>query len=235
MVASGTGSRLAAALLVVALLSGCGIASYLVAHHENQVYGDATLALGNCPQTETVNCDLVNSSRWSEIMGLPIAALALPSYLLLIGLVVASSRVPETLAYAFCVGLLAVVYSVALFVISKTLVGYLCLWCMRLYAVNLSIPILAGLAARRSPAALVASTMRALRNWPPPLRRTTAAFIALFALMLLGDRALRSHVRAVAAAERQRIEREGGPTVPAVPENPDGAATPHERSSSWTR
>jgi hypothetical protein len=48
---------------VLVLLVGCGIAAYLVAHHENQVYGDATLTLANCPETETVNCDLVNSPQ----------------------------------------------------------------------------------------------------------------------------------------------------------------------------
>jgi cytochrome c biogenesis protein CcmG/thiol:disulfide interchange protein DsbE len=231
MVASRTGSRIAAGLLALALLAGLAVASYLVAHHENQVYGDATLALANCPETETVNCDLVNSSRWSEIAGLPIAALALPTYLLLLGLLAASRRSPEVLAYVFCVGLLAVLYSVVLFVISKTLVGYLCLWCMRLYVVNISIPILSAFAARRSPAALVASTFRDLRRWPPPLRRAGAAFVGLLAVTIAGDQALRAHVRAVAAAERARIEREGGPTVPAVPPNPDGAPAPRERSA----
>jgi thiol-disulfide isomerase/thioredoxin/uncharacterized membrane protein len=231
MVAHHPGSRLAAGLLALALLAGLGIASYLVAHHENQVYGDATLALANCPESETVNCDLVNSSRWSEIAGVPIAALALPTYLLLLGLLAASSRAPETLAYAFCIGLLTVVYSAALFFVSKMLVGYLCLWCMRLYAVNLAIPILAAFAARRSPTALVASTFRNLKSWPPPLRRSAAAFVALLTLTIAGDQALRSHVRAIAAAERARIEREGGPTVPAVPESPEDTPAKRERSS----
>jgi thiol-disulfide isomerase/thioredoxin/uncharacterized membrane protein len=231
MVASRAGSRVAAGLLAVALLAGLGIASYLVAHHENQVYGDATLALANCPESETVNCDLVNSSRWSEIAGVPIAALALPTYLLLLGWLVASSRAPETMGYAFCVGLLTVVYSAVLLIVSKVLIGFLCLWCMRLYAVNLSIPILAFLAARRSPAALVASTFRDLTTWPRPLRRSAAAFVVLLALTIAGDQALRFHVRAVAAAERARIESEGGPTVPAVPENSEDNPVPRERSS----
>jgi len=231
MVAHHPVSRLAAGLLALALLAGLGIASYLVAHHENQVYGDATLALANCPESETINCDLVNSSRWSEIAGVPIAALALPTYLLLLGLLAASSRAPETLGYAFCIGLLTAAYSVALFLVSKALIGYLCLWCMRLYAVNLSIPILTAVAARRSPATLVASTFRDLRSWPSPLRRSAVAFVALLALTVAGDQALRSHVRAVAAAERARIESEGGPTVPAVPEAPEETPLPRERSS----
>jgi thiol-disulfide isomerase/thioredoxin/uncharacterized membrane protein len=211
----------ASGLLVAALLTGLGVASYLAAHHENRVYGDATLTLANCPETETVNCDLVNSSAWSEVAGLPIAALALPTYVLLLGLLVGARRAPETLAYVFCIGLLTVVYSATLFVISKSLVGYLCLWCMRLYAVNVAIPILAAIAARRSPGALIAATVRDLRIWPRPMRRAAAAFVALLALTVAGDQALRSHVKAVAAAERERIESEGGPTVPAVPKSPE--------------
>lgn len=231
MIASRSGVSWASGLLILILIAGLGAAGYLVAHHENQVYGDASLSLANCPQTETVNCDLVNSSRFSELAGVPIAALALPTYLLLIGLLAAAPRAPETLAYAACIGLLTAIYSAALFVISKVLVGFLCLWCMRLYAVNLSIPILATLAARRSPIALVAATFRDLRVWPPPMKRTAAAFVALLALTIAGDRVLRSHVRSVAAAERERIEREGGPTLPAVP--PESGETPasQERSS----
>ena len=230
MVASRSGVSWASGLLVLVLIAGLGAAGYLVLHHENQVYGDASLSLANCPQTETVNCDLVNSSRWSELAGVPIAALALPTYLLLIGLLVAASRAPETLAYAACIGFLTVLYSAVLFVISKVLVGFLCLWCMRLYAVNLSIPILATLASRRSPIALVAATFRDLRAWPPPMRRTAAAFVALLALTIAGDRALRSHVRSIAAAERERIEREGGPTLPAVP--PESGETPASQEHS---
>jgi cytochrome c biogenesis protein CcmG, thiol:disulfide interchange protein DsbE len=210
----------AAALLVATLLAGTAIAGYLVVHHENHVYGDATLTLANCPETETVNCDLVNSSAWSEIAGVPIAALAIPTYLLLVGLLVASRRVPAALAWTFCIGLATVVYSIVLLVVSKTQVGFLCLWCMRLYAVNLATPILAALAARRSPVALAASTWHDLRTWPAPLRRAAIAFVGLLALTVAGDRTLRTHVRAVAAEERRRIEREGGPTVPAVPETP---------------
>jgi thiol-disulfide isomerase/thioredoxin/uncharacterized membrane protein len=211
-------ARPAAILLILALTIGTAIAGYLAAHHENKVYGDATLTLANCPETETVNCDLVNSSAWSELGGVPIAALAIPTYLLLIGLVIASRRVPAALPYVFCIGLLTVAYSIALFVISKTQVGFLCLWCMRLYGVNISIPILAAFAARRSPYDLIGSTSRDLRSWPRPMRLAAVAFVLLLVCTVAGDRAYRAHVRAVAAEERARIEREGGPTVPAVPQ-----------------
>jgi uncharacterized membrane protein len=216
-------------LLAAVLVAGLAIAGYLVVHHVNHVYGDATLTLANCPETATVNCDLVNSSAWSEVAGVPIAALAIPTYLLVLGLVASARRAPEALAYVFCIGLLTAAYSVVLFFISKTQVGFLCLWCVRLYAVNFSIPVLAALAAHRSPGSLVRSTLRDLRAWSVPVRRAAVAFVALLALTIAGERALRSHVRAAAAQERQRIEREGGPTVPAVPEAPP----PDSSSTGW--
>lgn len=231
MLVSRRGARLAAGACALILLVGLGIAVYLVAHHENQVYGDATLTLANCPESETINCDLVNSSPWSELAGLPVAALAIPTYLLLLGLLAASRRTDAALAYVFCVGLLTVVYSLVLLVIAKTLIGFLCLWCMRLYAVNVSIPILAALAARRPPTELIMSTLRDLRAWPRPMRRAAIAFVALLALTIAGDQALRSHVRAIAAEERARIERQGGPTVPAVPPDPNETPAERERSS----
>ena len=222
--------RWATGLLGLILVAGLIVASYLVLHHENQVYGDATLGLANCPQNELVNCDIVNASSWSELAGVPIAALAVPTYLLLLGLIAVSGRAPQTLAYVFAIGILTALYSVALLTISKTMIGYLCLWCMRLYAVNFSIPILSALAAKRSPASLLAETVRDLRLWPKPLRRAAVAFVALLALTIVGDRALRSHVRAVAAEERAKILREGGPTLPAVP--PSSEETPAGRPRS---
>src|SRR5260370_233917 len=90
----------AAGLLAVVLTSGLIVAGYLTLHHENQVYGDARMGLANCPQNEIVNCDIVNTSSWSELAGVPIAALAVPTYLLLLGFVAASRRAPETMAYA---------------------------------------------------------------------------------------------------------------------------------------
>lgn len=214
-----------AAILAVLLLAGVAIAGYLAVHHENHVYGDATLSLANCPETETINCDVVNSSGFSEVLGVPIAAFAIPTYLLLLGMLAVCRRNPAVLAHVFTIGLLCVAYSAFLFVVSKTVVGYLCLWCMRLYAVNLSIPILSAFAARRSPQSLVAATFHDLRRFRPAVVRAGAAFVVLLGITVAGDRALRAHVKAQAAAERHRIEQEGGPTVPAVPETPSGPSS----------
>src|SRR5215831_8254487 len=80
-------ARAARVALSLGLLLGIGIAVYLVRHHESQVYGDASIVLANCPQNETVNCEIVNTSRWSELFHVPIAAYALPTYATLLVLV----------------------------------------------------------------------------------------------------------------------------------------------------
>jgi thiol-disulfide isomerase/thioredoxin/uncharacterized membrane protein len=215
--------------LILLLASGVAIAARLVLHHEVQVYGDATAGPLNCPQTETINCEVVNTSPWSELGGVPIAAFALPTYLVVLGLVLAGSRRDALLSYAFCIGLPAVLYSGFLFWVSKTQIGYLCLWCIGLYGVNLSIPVLVGVAAGRSPQSHVRRTLQDLAAWPKTMRLTAAGFVLLLAGTVAADHAYRSHVRQAAAEERARIEEQGGPLLPAVPPSsgsPDATGAP---------
>ncbi len=226
MTASSFRAAAARIALSAILAAGIGIGIYLVRHHENQLYGDASVVLGNCPETDTINCEVVNTSAWSELLGVPIAAFAIPTYLLVLGLTWAGTRRREPLAYAFGIGLLTALCSVILFWIAKTQVGFLCAWCMRLYAVNASIPVLAGLAAWRPPGALTGDALRDLRRWPRPMRFTAVAFAALLAATVAVQRGYRAELRREAAAARARIEAAGGPLVPAVPDEPkgDGAA-----------
>src|SRR5437867_3379940 len=218
-------------LLSLLLVCGLGIGSYLAWHHENQLFGDATARLANCPESDTINCELVNTSKWSELFGVPIAAYAIPTYLLVLILVWGSRARPSMLAYAFCIGLLTSLSSLFLLYISKTQIGFLCIWCMRLYAINVSIPVLTALGAWRSPLALVRETLKDLRVWPGVLRFTTAAFLVLVAITVAAQQGYRAELRKRTAEERRRIMSEGGPTVPAVPESESGGA-PSSRGNS---
>jgi thiol-disulfide isomerase/thioredoxin/uncharacterized membrane protein len=213
-----TAGRLWARLALSAvLLGGLSVGAVLTRHHENKVYGDASATLSNCPQTETVNCDTVNTSAWSELLGVPIAAFAIPTYLLVLVLIWAGGPADPWLAYAFCIGLLTTLASGFLFYVSKTQIGFICLYCVSLYGVNVSIPLLTAWAARRSPLSLVRGTLADLAGWPRALRVTTALFVALLTATIGLQQAYRLHVERAAAAERQRIEDEGGPLVPAGP------------------
>ena len=218
---AGSG-MLARGVLAVFLLAGIAAALMLTRHHESQVYGDATATLGNCPETEMVSCDTVNTSAWSELLGVPIAALAVPTYLLVLTALWKSREAPAFQAYAFSIGLLTALYSAFLFYVSSTWVGFICLYCVGLYAVNVAIPVLTLAAARRSPASLIRQTLADLVRWPSSLRFTAGVFVVLLVVTVGAQQAYRVHLKRAAAEERERIEREGGPLLPAGPSSSGG-------------
>lgn len=190
--------------LALSLLIGIGIGLYLTWHHELEVYGQVAVDLGYCPESEDVNCTAVNTSVWSELFGTPIALLAAVTYLLLIWLAAAAWRRREgALAYTFTLGLLTVVYSAYLYWVSVTHIGFLCLWCVRMYAVNLSIPLLAWVAAGTHPLRLVRAAVRDLGRWPPLLRQSALVFVVVALAAVVAQRAWRADLvrRAAAIAE----------------------------------
>jgi thiol-disulfide isomerase/thioredoxin/uncharacterized membrane protein len=216
------------AVLTILLLTGIGIAGYLVRHHESQVYGDASVVLANCPQNETVNCEVVNTSAWSELFHVPIAAYAIPTYSTVLALLWAGRRRQRLLAYAFGIGLLTTLYSVFLLWVSSTRIGFVCLWCLRLYGINIAIPLLVGIAAWRAPRGMIAEAFADLRRPTRTLGAAAATFVLLSAATIGVQQAYRAEQRREAAAARALIEQQGGPLVPAVPES-----SPGDGSAAW--
>ncbi len=220
----GPGARQGWALWVLAavLVAGIGICFYLTRFHENQMYGDATATLANCPETETTTCEVVNTSGYSEIAGVPISALGIPTYGLLLSLLVLARRRPRLLAYVLAIGILTVLYSAYLYYVSVVKIGFLCLWCFRLYCINASIPILAGLAARRNPLILLRETVADLLRLAPEVRMAAALFAVLLASVILGDRVYRAGL--MPAAPAASVPNEPQPPVAEAPA-PEAAAT----------
>lgn len=208
------------AVLTAVLLAGIAVGAYLARHHDANVYADAGFTLENCAQTETVDCETVNTSAWSELLGLPIAAYAIPTYLLLVVLTWTGVRRPERTAYAFSIGLLCLVVSGVLFWISKTRIGFLCLWCVRLYAVNLAIPLLLWAIAWRSPRRLLADTLADLRRFAPSVRLAAGVFVMLLAATVLAQLAYRAGLREATAAWTKKIEEGGGLVATSTPPAP---------------
>ena len=190
------------ALLAALLVAGTAIGLYLTRFHENALYGDESVGLANCPQDETTNCEAVNTSAYSDIAGIPISALGIPTYLLLLGLVAAARKRPRVLSYVFAIGLLTVVYSGYLYYVSTVKIGFLCVWCFRLYCINAGVPILAGLAAWRNPAHLLRDALDDLRRFVPEVRWSAAAFGALLVLTILADLGYRAGLTRVTAQTR---------------------------------
>jgi uncharacterized membrane protein len=127
-------------------LVAVAIASYLTVAH----YTDPT-ALA-CPDTGIVNCELVTTSSWSVVLGVPLAVLGLVWALVMTGLTapwawrVEAALVDRARLAASGAGALVVLYLVY---VELFRIGAVCLWCtaMHVTAVCLFGVILAGRAA----------------------------------------------------------------------------------------
>jgi protein-disulfide isomerase/uncharacterized membrane protein len=133
-----------------------------------------------CVESAEVNCDVVNTSAHSELLGVPIATLAIGFYATVLILVLMTLRRREGAhRLLLAAGVCAVLYSAFLFYISKTQLGFVCAWCLRLYGVNASILVL-GLLGRNTP------------NPPRSLLVTTGGiFLALNLAAIGGERLYR--------------------------------------------
>jgi thiol-disulfide isomerase/thioredoxin/uncharacterized membrane protein len=214
------------ALLAALLLAGTAIAVYLTHFHENALYGDTSVELANCPRDETTNCEAVNTSAYSDIAGVPISAFGIPAYVLLIGLVALARRRPRLLSYVFTIGLLTVLYSGYLYYVSTVKIGFLCVWCFRLYGINASIPILAILAASRGPGQLLREMFEDVSRLAPEVWRSALVFAGLLVLTILGDLGYRSSLTRVTGAAPVPAGAESGAPEPAAGPVPAAGQAP---------
>ncbi len=186
-------------LLIGVVLFGAGVGVYMTGHHDIQLYGGESVQfeLVGCAEAEGVSCDIVNTSEWSEVFGVPTFTWAVPTGLLLAalaGLVLRGKR--EHLWSILAIGSLTTLFSGWLYYVSVIELKYVCLWCMRLYAVNIAVPVLA----------LVAGALRAPKPSTPAFSTAAAVFVGLTALSIGGERAYRSSLLS------------GAPAVPALAE-----------------
>jgi uncharacterized membrane protein len=149
--------RVASALSLV----GIGVAAYqtwikLRLQHDPEFKS-------SCNVGEALNCDAVMTSAWSEIAGIPISLLAIPTYLVVLyflslalrgalerGRSFAPSLAKRALRNAFVLGLATVGYSIFLFFISKVKLETYCIFCIALYVVNIGSTVAIAMARRES-------------------------------------------------------------------------------------
>ncbi|HCH66017.1 MAG: hypothetical protein CL927_12020 [Deltaproteobacteria bacterium] len=142
LAAIGGGWSVAAALLVwnrlagigAAAAMGVGVSLYLGRQHH------PSHASSMCNVDEVFNCDVINTSAYSELGGIPIAFLGTAFYFGCLVLVAQAGRSREAYARAGHVvaagSALSVLYSVFL-AYQSTLLGAWCLFCISLYGLNL--------------------------------------------------------------------------------------------------
>jgi len=124
---------------------GLGVSIYLGFQHA------ADAGTSACSVSDVFNCDTVNRSEYSEIMGIPIAFLGAAFYAAVLVVSAAASRRPDAHRRAghaiFAGSLLSVAYSGFLAWASMQL-GAWCLFCISLYGVNLILLVASALQAR---------------------------------------------------------------------------------------
>ena len=141
------------AIILVASLIATWIGGLMTWHHESQLYGGENDKgdLVGCEASAEVNCDIVNTSEYSEFLSIPIATWGISTYLtiaILAGIILSrknnllKQHAAKILVF---IGLGTVLYSGFLFYISKSELKYVCAWCMRLYMINASIFVLASI------------------------------------------------------------------------------------------
>ncbi len=104
---------------ILVTLAGIGVAGYLTWAH----FADQSVI---CVQGG--GCEKVQQSSYSEIAGIPVAALGLASYLSVLGLLVWDAQIARLSAATLA--LVGLAFSAYLVVVQLFVIDAVCVWCM---------------------------------------------------------------------------------------------------------
>jgi len=110
--------------LFILLLAFCGIALSIASLRSHY----ATSASEYCDLSEVFNCDVVNRSKFSEVLGVPVALIGLIGYVVLLGLTAKTGRVFAILR--FSMSLAGLIFAVHLAYIEEHVLRTWCLLCI---------------------------------------------------------------------------------------------------------
>lgn len=145
------------ALIAIMLLSlvgmylGISLTQFHYALMDKQNNPDA--ALLPCVLGDSFNCDLVNSSAYSELFGIPVAFLGFLFYLFLFLSCVLcfwkKEFAPKILIVSHIVTIVGLLFSAYLFYVAYFLIGALCLYCIVMDSINIALLLLTFIAAEK--------------------------------------------------------------------------------------
>jgi uncharacterized membrane protein len=141
MTATARRVYLAIALLAIA---GAGVSSVSLYHH----YGTSETSF--CDFAANLNCDIVNRSRYSVILGIPVALIGICGYFALLALATlyrSHARTPVLLLSASTLGLGFAFY---LTYIEAFVLGVWCILCLSSLALIIMITVLSSVLAAQS-------------------------------------------------------------------------------------
>jgi vitamin-K-epoxide reductase (warfarin-sensitive) len=125
---------------VVAILAVCGIvvSSTSLQHHY------ATSKTPYCDIGESFNCDIVNRSEYSAILGIPVALVGMIGYAALAGLATVYRERRETPAMLFAGAAAGLAFALYLTYIEGHVLGVWCILCLSSLALIATATVLSG-------------------------------------------------------------------------------------------
>lgn len=183
--------------LIAVLLAGLGVAIYMVQH--KLLLETGLLAQSACNINTTINCDAVNTSQWSALFGLPIALYAIPTYGVLLYLAIkalggigagksdeARTVAANALTTIGGIGILTIAHAMYLAYISSIKLETYCLYCMSLYAVNITSTLLAIGSGPKTLGATISGGVELLTGFKPPVPHALGVVAIVFGVAWLG-------------------------------------------------
>jgi len=169
-------------------LIGIVVSAYLVVHHYNLIYGMSE-AKSFCTLSSTIDCDAVNTSSYSTIMGIPVALLEAVALfvgmLLLLGMrafgEAEKAPIGRFFLYLSSANFLATIF---MGIISTFVLRTFCLMCGSLYVVSIVILLCALKMNPTKTLAMVTTDLKGL--FKPSSAGGTRGFLILFLMIPLG-------------------------------------------------
>ena len=138
----------ATVMTAIALGAVAGIAVSSVSLYEHF----ATSATSFCNFSESFNCDLVNRSAYSTILGVPVALIGMVGYLLVATLATVYRRLAETPMLLLIVSVIGLGFALYLAYVEKFVLGVWCILCLTslgLIAIEVMLSVVAAVKARK--------------------------------------------------------------------------------------
>jgi len=124
--------------IIALCLAGTAVSMHLTNIHINHI---KTGIPSSCSFNESFDCDAVNTSRWSELGGIPIAHLGMLTYLLTLWITLTATFNEKTRerahAFLFLLSSWCVVFSIYMAYIALVIIKSVCVWCLSLYVINI--------------------------------------------------------------------------------------------------
>lgn len=130
------------ALIIAVVATFLGITLSLLSTHQHlRIQREGLLNESYCAISDTVNCDIVNASSYSEFLGVPIAWWGFVFYLVILGMslyaLFSGQERRATVSIAWLMSAGSILYSAYLAYISFVVLGVTCIECMGMYFANI--------------------------------------------------------------------------------------------------